>query len=210
MTYPINIVFDIGNVICEWNSQKLVNSVFDRDEERESALTNIIGHNDWLMLDKGTLDLQEAIPRATKRSGLQRDQVVRLFKETPISLVPFPETLTVLTILKEQGFNLYVLSNMHNYVFDYLLSKYSFWSQFSGIVISSAVQSIKPEVAIYQHLLRHYKLAAEDTLFLDDLEVNIQAAHNLGIQTLLIQNPNNIRRDLFTKLKGHPLGNAWT
>ncbi len=200
MKYPINIVFDIGNVICEWNPQKLVDSVFSNDKDRICALENIIGHNDWLMLDKGTLSLEDAIPRAVARSGLHLHKVAELFKETPKSLVPFPETVKLISALRERQFNLFVLSNMHDYAFEYLLAEHSFWDKFSGIVISSSIKSMKPEPEIFQYLLKHHNLKAEETLFLDDLESNIKAAGDHGIQVMLAKDPSTIEQDLLKRL----------
>jgi putative hydrolase of the HAD superfamily len=197
MKYPLNIVFDIGNVICEWNPQKLVASVFAEAEDRHLALTNIIGHNDWLMLDKGTLPLEDAISRGAARSGLHQDEVAKLFEETPKSLVPFASTVEVISTLKERQFNLFVLSNMHDYAFEYLLAEYAFWDNFSGIVISSSIKAIKPEPEIFQYLLKRHNLMAEETLFLDDLETNIQAARSHGIQALLVKDPGQIKQSLF-------------
>lgn len=203
MTYPKNIVFDIGNVICEWNPQKLVNSVFPDEADRINALENIIGHHDWLMLDKGTLRLEEAIPRAARRCCFDRQQVARLFEETPKSLVPFPETVATLSTLKKRHFNLFVLSNMHDYAFAYLLSEHSFWDKFTGIVISSSIKTIKPEPKIFRYLLKHHNLVAEETLFLDDMEINIQAAGTHGIQTILVKDPATIKKTLLERLDLH-------
>jgi putative hydrolase of the HAD superfamily len=200
ISYPLNIVFDIGNVICEWNPQKLVNSVFSNAEEQNRALANIIMHHDWLLLDKGTITLNDAIFRAVDRSGLHEKKVRELFKKTPESLLPFPETVALISTLEERRFNLFVLSNMHDYAFDYLFSTYSFWDKFSGIVISSSIKAVKPEPEIFQHLLQHHNLAAKETLFLDDMEVNVKAAEDHGIQTLLIEDPKTIQKTLFEQL----------
>jgi len=196
----MNIVFDIGNVICEWNPRKLVESVFQNEKERRCAFTSIIGHNDWLMLDKGTLGLDEAIPRAVQRCQIAEDKVRTLFEETPKSLVPFPETVDLLEELHSKGFNLYVLSNMHYHAFEYLSSTYKFWQLFTGIVISSHIQSIKPEPEIFDHLLQEHNLVPQNTLFLDDMPVNIAAAEQKGIVAVLVCQISQMRADLIKRI----------
>jgi hypothetical protein len=54
---PMNVILDIGNVICEWSPKKLVAGIFSHEHERQQALDCIIGHNDWLELDKGRIDV---------------------------------------------------------------------------------------------------------------------------------------------------------
>lgn len=192
-----NIVFDIGNVICEWNPEKLVSSVFPEKTDQQEALNNIIKHPDWLLLDKGVLTLDKAIDRAESRCRLTRKQIIALFDATPASLVPFPETVSVARDLHQRGFPLYVLSNMHDYAFDYLTANYDFWELFKGIVVSSHIKSIKPEPVIYKYLLGEYGLTPKNTVFLDDMGYNLEAAEKVGIQTILINPPGQTREKLY-------------
>ena len=189
----MNIVFDIGNVICEWNAKKLVRSVFRDEDEQQKALQDIIGHADWLSLDRGSISLEDAAARAVSRTNIQAEKVWKLYRDTPPSLVPFPQTLSLINDLKNQGHNLYVLSNMHRHAYEYLIATYDFWSNFSGIVISSHIESIKPEPEIYKYLLTTWSLRPEDTIFLDDLPTNLATADRLGIQTILVDSPHMIR-----------------
>ncbi len=192
----MNIVFDIGNVICEWNAKKLVRSVFRDEDEQQKALQGIIGHADWLSLDRGTISLEDAVARAVSRTNIQAEKVWKLYRDTPPSLVPFPQTLSLINDLKNQGHNLYVLSNMHRHAYEYLIATYDFWSNFSGIVISSHIESIKPEPEIYKYLLTTWSLMPADTIFLDDLPPNLATADRLGIQTILVDSPHMIRQVL--------------
>ena len=74
----MDIVFDIGNVIFEWNPQKLVGSIFSRKKESKEAIENIIAHEDWQMLDKGILSLREAISRANGRCNIGVNKIRKL------------------------------------------------------------------------------------------------------------------------------------
>ncbi len=192
----MNIVFDIGNVICEWNARKLTGSVFADKTERQKALEEIIGHKDWFNLDRGTLGLEEAVTRAVVRTHIKEESIRKLYRETPRSLVPFPETVGLIKDLKEQGHSLYVLSNMHRHAFAYLAATYDFWPCFSGIVISSHIKIIKPEPGIYEYLLNTWRLAPADTIFLDDLSANLAAARRFGLKTILVRSPALIRQEL--------------
>lgn len=53
---------------------------------------------------------------------------------------------------------------------------------FDGIVISGEVQMAKPEPGIYTYLLTKYALRPEECFFIDDLEENIRAARQCGME----------------------------
>ena len=42
--------------------------------------------------------------------------------------------------------------------------------------------SIKPDEKIYRHILEKYKLNAEECLFIDDVEVNVEGAKKVGMK----------------------------
>jgi len=114
----------------------------------------------------------------------------------PESLTPVPGSLDLVKKLKARGHDLFCLSNMHQASFSFLAAEYTFWNIFSGIVISAHVKMIKPDPAIYLHLLDKYDLAPGDTIFVDDMPVNLEAADRLGIQTILFINPKECERRL--------------
>ena len=83
---------------------------------------------------------------------------------------------------KAKGHKIFILSNWDSNSFELLKQRCpSFFALFDGIVISGDVRAIKPDPAIYQHLLDTYSLKADECAFIDDLEENIKAAEQLGI-----------------------------
>ncbi len=99
--------------MLEWNPEAIVAEVFDEPNDRIVALSQIIGHSDWLELDRGTLELERAIRNATARTGLASADIRGLMARVPPSLKPVEETLELMKRLKERGHRLYCLSNMH-------------------------------------------------------------------------------------------------
>jgi putative hydrolase of the HAD superfamily len=67
---------------------------------------------------------------------------------------------------------------------EYLERAYSFWHLFTGVVVSSRVGFCKPEREIYTHLLETHLLDVSDTVFIDDVVANLDAAAELGIRTI--------------------------
>jgi len=79
---------------------------------------------------------------------------------------------------------------------EHLENKYSFWEIFEGKVISCRLNLCKPEPAIYEYLLKTYDLAAASTVFIDDIDANLSAAKQFGMQTIKFENPAQCEREL--------------
>jgi HAD superfamily hydrolase (TIGR01509 family) len=58
---------------------------------------------------------------------------------------------------------------------------------FRGIVISGEVQMMKPEPEVFAHLLEKYELRPEQSVFVDDLSANVDAAKRVGLHGILFK-----------------------
>ena len=198
----MTLVFDLGGVVVRWDPDAIVASVFSDPGMRAKVKAAVFEHADWLELDRGTLGREEAIARAAQRSGVPASEIERLVHAVPPSLVVFPETVELLHRLKRKGYPLYCLSNMHFASIEYLEKTQTFWDVFDGAVISCRLKLCKPDAGIYEHLLRTYGLEAKDTLFIDDVQKNLDAAAKLGIKTLRFENASQCEREL--RVRGLP------
>jgi putative hydrolase of the HAD superfamily len=192
----LNLVFDLGGVVVRWEPEAIIAGVFSDPDTRARAKAGVFEHADWLELDRGTLGREEAITRAAQRTGISTDAVKRLLHAVPPSLVVFPDTVELLYRLKRNGYPLYCLSNMHLASIEYLESQHSFWEVFAGRVISCRLQLCKPERGIYEHLLKTYALEARQTVFIDDVQKNLDAAASIGIRTIRFENAAQCEREL--------------
>jgi len=194
----VNIIFDLGGVILTWDPDAIIHKFFSEPSLCRRIRSEVFEHPDWLELDRGTLDPGEAMKGFSARTGLNISKIERLMNIVPESLTPIPGSLDLIQQFKARGHELFCLSNMHQASFSFLEEEYTFWNIFSGIVISAHVKMIKPDPAIYLHLLDKYRLAPGDTIFIDDMPVNLEAADRLGIQTLLFKNPEDCGQRLLS------------
>jgi putative hydrolase of the HAD superfamily len=76
------------------------------------------------------------------------------------------------------------------------------FSVFDDIFISSEMGMRKPEKRIFEHVLSQYNVSSNEVVFFDDMEENILVGRELGIESVLVENPNNVenwmkhRRDI--------------
>ncbi|HTN72194.1 MAG TPA: HAD family phosphatase [Methylomirabilota bacterium] len=189
-------MFDLGGVVVKWEPDVIVAKWFTDPEIQATVHREIIDHEDWLELDRGTLSQEDAITRAARRTGLSEIDVAEFLRQVPVELVAVPETIDLMHRLKSNGHILYCLSNMPFASIEHLERTYSFWELFTGKVISCRLNLCKPEPEIYGYLLKTYELDAALTVFIDDIEANLTAAAQLGIQTIRFESPTQCEREL--------------
>jgi putative hydrolase of the HAD superfamily len=192
----MNVVFDLGGVVVAWEPEEILARAFSDPDHRELAKREIIGHPDWLALDRGSMSFDEAIARGTERTGWPESVVRNLIESVPPSLVADPATVELLHKVKAAGNALYLLSNMPTSSMEHLERTYTFWHLFDGAVVSSRVGHCKPEPAIYEHLLNTYHLVPADTVFIDDVAANLHAARRFGIHPILFESAAQCEEEL--------------
>jgi len=192
----LNVVFDLGGVVFRWQPDVLVRGVFDDPRVREAVRTGILGHPDWIELDRGTISQDQAVARACRRTGLAQLDVERLFRAVPPHLTPVEATVALIRAVKTAGHRAYVLSNMHLASISHLEREYDIWGLFDGAVISCRVRAVKPEPAIYEHLLNVHRLNAAETVFIDDREENLETASVFGIHPIRFVDAAQCRKAL--------------
>jgi putative hydrolase of the HAD superfamily len=180
----LDIIFDLGGVVLTWDPRAIISGVFVDEASQALVLSEVFGHRDWVELDRGTLPRDAAIAGAVSRAGRPEAELTRMFQRIPLALAPIPQMLDLLHRLKARGHSLYCLSNLHANSFAHLKSEYLLWELFDGAVISCLVHLCKPEPAIYAHILESFRLNGHETLFIDDMEANLNAAKPFGLHTI--------------------------
>jgi putative hydrolase of the HAD superfamily len=98
--------------------------------------------------------------------------------------------------LHSTGLKVGLLSNMHHEMVQHCRKHFAWLKKFDFVTFSAEAGMIKPDPAIYEHTLRGLGVKPDEALFLDDREVNIEAARKLGIHAIRVQSMEQLRRDL--------------
>lgn len=191
-----NIIFDLGGVLIEWDPAQVLSSFYPDPEDQFALMQGIFDHPDWAEKDRGVYSADEEIKRFARRTGFAEKDIAALLVAVRDSLTLKADTLSLLYELREEGYPLYCLSNMPMDHASFLENKYDFWDVFSGIVFSGQVKMIKPELEIYQFLLREYQLEPETCVFIDDSPKNIEVARSLGIKGIVFSDVQSCRQQL--------------
>ena len=191
-----NIVFDLGNVLVDFDPKFYMQS-FGFSEQEIQNLFRLVYEDDWRLYDRGdygsVTDLCDAVCKkhpayASAFKKILCPEWVRIhtLKE---------ETARYLSELKARGYRIYLLSNLSKESYDYV-SSYPFFALIDGGVYSYQEHICKPDRGIYEVLLSRYALRADETVFLDDAEANVEAANRLGIHGVLFSTIEQVKLQL--------------
>lgn len=98
--------------------------------------------------------------------------------------------------LKERGLRTAILSNMGDAVHEHMQRSLNWLARFDVLVWSYQLGVAKPDPAIYRHTLAKLDAQPDETLFIDDKLVNVEAARTLGLRALQFSSVAQLRTDL--------------
>lgn len=107
--------------------------------------------------------------------------------------------------LKERGVLTAILSNMGDSVHENIEREFSWIKRFDVLVWSYQLKMAKPDPAIFRYTLDKLDTAPDETLFVDDKQVNVDAATEIGMKGLLFANVEQLRADLVAQGMGAEL-----
>jgi len=177
-----NVIFDIGNVLLQFDREYLISS-FCKGEDFDVMWKAIF--TEWEKQDDDSIPVEEfkdkvynSLPEKLKDIGL------KILNNWEKFLYETDGIYDLVLKLKEKGYKLYILSNMTTHFIerDY---KFRILKLFDGIVYSAPLKIMKPNPEFYLYLLNKYNLTAEESIFIDDRKENLATAARLSIKTFL-------------------------
>jgi len=191
-----NVIFDLGGVLVTWRPQEIIDAFYADDALRAAVRERVFQHPDWVEMDRGMLDEPALVARFAERMDRPISEMAALLDHVRDSLRPLPASVALASSLRDRGLTLYALSNMSMPMFRHLESRYGFFGLFDGIVISGDVKLLKPEREIYEHLVSRFGVRAEETVFIDDLPRNVEAARDVGLEAIRFESLEQCAREL--------------
>ncbi len=175
-----NVVFDLGQVLIEWKPRNLLKNFTDNEEDL-NLLEIICTSDEWERLDEGTITKEEVFESVSKRLPKRLRNICKEFIYHYTEYLVLNDDICEIAIkLKENGYNIYVLSNTDE-ADCFELQKRYIDKYIDGYLISAQEKMLKPNKEIYLRLFEKYNLKPEECFFIDDKEVNIIGGQNVGM-----------------------------
>jgi putative hydrolase of the HAD superfamily len=188
-----NIIFDVGNVLIEWNTTRLLQKL-----EAPLHFKEVFNSLLWATHDGGLLSREEIVAKLPAQ--YDKEVFARCVKQLAPFLYPIPEMIELFHEVRRKGYKVYILSNMPKELHEELVQIHEWFKYPDGQIYSYQIGAIKPQPQIYEALLSTYKITGSESVFIDDLEDNIRAAKKFGIDGIICENPAQVRSELQARL----------
>ncbi|PQO24789.1 haloacid dehalogenase [Rhodobacteraceae bacterium WD3A24] len=179
---PQAVIFDIGNVLIEWQPERFYDSIMPRPErERMFAEVDLHGMNDEI--DAGGPFRETVYAWAARYPEWEAH--IRLWHDRWIDIAApvIDRSLHLLRGLRARGVPVFALTNFGIHSFAFARRQYAFLDEFDRHYISGHMGVIKPDAEIYAMVEADCGMPPERLLFTDDKPENIDAARARGWQT---------------------------
>lgn len=175
------IVFDMGNVLSDYNPRKYAESLFTDSGAVDAVVRELFGGPEWQRLDEGTMEEEDAVRAVQSRIPEYADEVASAMDHWRCFLEPVSEMPELVEQIRQNGYHLYLLSNVSLRFFRFY-RQVAIFQHFDGFLISAQEKLVKPNPAIYRRLTEKFQLTPSECLFIDDLQENVNAAVQQGFQ----------------------------
>jgi putative hydrolase of the HAD superfamily len=197
MVLPIRAIFwDVGGVLLTnaWDRTQRTAALehFHLDEEEFHDRHEMVVSS----FERGKITLDEYLDRTVfyRARPFEREA----FKEYMFSLSkPLPDVLGFAQSLTDSGrYFMGTINNESRELNLYRIEKCGLRKIFGLFVSSCFVGLRKPERDIYRLALETTQRAAEECCFVDDRSLNLECAAKMGMQTIQMQNLEQLKADL--------------
>ena len=195
----MDIILDMGNVLLEWNKDKILKAVAKTQKDYLILDKSIFQSGLWERLDLGTLTREELVDKVLSLLGdCYQKKVEEVIWNWPAYIDIYTEVFPLLARLKENGHRIFVLSNTSPVFYELLKNQLAPLAKIlDGFVLSCDIKVIKPDRKMFEEILSKYELDPANCVFLDDLADNTKMAESLGIKAYQVKQ----RSDLVDILK---------
>lgn len=143
-------------------------------------------------VDRGEISHEEHYREVSKMSGQSTDSIKEIFNDT--SLIDRDMVGLIRTL--RGHYKIGLLSNSSGPYLRPILEEHGLVELFDEITISADVGLIKPEPAIFEHMLEKLSVQASEAIFTDDNPRNVAAAESIGIRSIIFTGEKAFRQEL--------------
>jgi putative hydrolase of the HAD superfamily len=197
------IIFDFGGVISH-----------PQNEERKHEMNDILNipYSDFIssyfrhrhQYDAGLITGKEYWKRICTVHAIEVKaiDILKLIKLDVKGWTRINTTmLAYVFLLQNTGIKTALLSNMTLDILTHIRAKYSWINDFHTCIFSCEHHIVKPDKKIYEICLETLDVDPSNCLFIDDTELNVHSARNLGIRAILFLNEQELSRKLLIHYK---------
>jgi 2-haloacid dehalogenase len=190
------VVLDIGGVLMDWDPRYLFDTLIEDDADREWFLAEVCSPGWNRRQDEGRR-WADAVAEAVGRHP-EWEPWIRAYDERWLETVAglYEDTVAVLRDLQASATPVFALTNFSEEKWALACEHYDLLTSFDGVVVSGEEKLAKPDTAIYRLLVDRFSVEPTRTFFTDDVQQNVDAAREVGLDAELFAGAGRLREQL--------------
>lgn len=188
-----NIIFDFGNVLFDLDLPAIYRE-FKRyaGDQGESVHHKLRQNHIFELYETGGLSTAEFI-ESVRQAGSNSMSAVQIQAAWNAIFIGMPRERFGMLLRLRQEYSVFLLSNINDmhaaWIDDYMHREHGIndfqFRYFDAVYYSHLIRLRKPDPEIYEYVLADAELDPAETVFIDDLAPNVEAARALGIHGVL-------------------------
>lgn len=186
------VILDFGKVLIDFTPMEFLNDIGISDEKIESVYRAVVGNEIWEEYDRGIMTEAETLNKFIKQTPYLETEIRQAFCNLKGIVKKYDYTDRWIKDLKTRGYRVLYLSNLSEKLFRECNEEFDYMQNMDGGIISFKEKMKKPDREIYVRLINKYGLNPSKCIFIDDRQENLVEAQNLGINTILFKNYEDV------------------
>jgi len=194
---PSVVIFDVGNVLFDWNPRFLYERLIEDDRALDAFLRDVATKEWHFQHDAGrpfaetSAELAALYPHHADLIAAWGPRFIEQLGDM------LPGMRALVEELDARGVPLYAITNFsHEFWPPFRAREAAVFDRFRDIVVSGDELLTKPDPAIYHLALDRFGVAPAEAVFVDDRADNVAAADAVGIHGVLFTDADTLRVDL--------------
>ncbi len=190
------IIFDFGNVVCEFDNNIFLRKISEFTNKSTSELNQLIYLPSDLQrrYEAGLVSSDQFFNEVSKRCNLSmsRSEFIKAYTDI---FTPIETSFELIKNLKSQ-YKLALLSNTSEWDFEFGIRPVEVFDLFDAVSLSFEVGASKPDKKIFYDCLRKLSVEPEECIYVDDVEEYVRAAQRIGIHAIHYTSHANLSHSL--------------
>ena len=189
------ILFDLGRVLIDFDQDIIAKRLIERSAKSfDEVLAFYRNTNVIYDFESGKLEPHQVLQSVNECFGLALG--MEEFKSLWSDIFFENKEMEKVVDTLRGRYRLFIISDTNILHYEYIAARFPVIHKFEGHVLSFRVGVRKPHPKIFEAALKRASCPAEETIFIDDKEQNVEGARQLGITGIVHSSVEETRREL--------------
>jgi len=197
VTTPKAVVFDLGNVLIDWDPHPAIAAAVGAEEATRFLGADDFDFGAWNHEQDSGRAFEESEQAAVARTPHWGEHILAYRANFDRSLLgEITPSVEVLRDLHAAGVRVLALTNWSAELFPVARDRFDFLELFEDIVVSGEERVAKPDPRIFEIVAERSGLSPGECVFVDDKPENVEAARAAGLDVIVFVDDGTLREQL--------------